>query len=305
MSDKQNRFAALKAAFGKRADGGGSENNGFWDKFYPFFKMEFDDVATFRFLPDLDEENPLGFVVENKYHVLNINGKQKRVACLSMYGKPCPCCATSQKYYNELGDEAMGKKFWRKIDYVAQGIVVNSPFDYPIEPGTNPVRLISLGPKLFKKIETAILTGDFDVEPFDLVEGCDFRIMKTKQGDYAAYDNSDFARKSTPVPDSVVEAMTLYDLKNFRYGEIEAEQMEAMIQAALTGAAYDEKQQGAGNQHETGNASLDKKLNESKEVPTASAAPAATPAAESAAPVVSGRAADILARLRANSASAA
>ena len=306
---KQDQFAALKAAFGKRADGGGSnENNGFWDKFYPFFKMGFGDVATFRFLPDLDEENPLGFVVENKYHELIINGKKKRVACLSMYGKSCPCCETSQKYYNELGDEKMGKLFWRKIDYIAQGIVSYSPFEYPIKPDENPVRLISLGPKLFKKIEAAILSGDFDVAPYDLLEGCDFRIMKTQQGEYAAYDNSEFARKSTPVPEDVLAKLNLFDLKNFRYGEIAREQMEAMIEAALTGSSYDKGngQQQSGD-HSTGNPSLDKQLNADKPVAdagtvlnqAADAAPASEPAAAPAeGGASSGRAAEILARLR-------
>ena len=307
---KQDQFAALKAAFGKRTEGNGNnENNGFWDKFYPFFKMGFGDIATFRFLPDLDEENPLGFVVENKYHELSINGKKKRVACLSMYGKSCPCCETSQKYYNELGDEKMGKLFWRKIDYVAQGLVAHSPFEYPMKPEENPVRLISLGPKLFKKIEAAILSGDFDVAPYDLLEGCDFRIMKTQQGEYAAYDNSEFARKSSPVPEDVLGKLQLLDLKNFRYGEIAREQMEAMVEAALTGRSYDDQkaQQQSGG-HSTGNPSLDKDLNAAKPVADAGAVlgaatdtgastPAAAPAA-AADGASSGRAAEILARLR-------
>ena len=57
-------FDQLKAAFGKRTTGGGSnENTGFWDKFYPFYKMGFGETALFRFLPDANEENPLGFIV--------------------------------------------------------------------------------------------------------------------------------------------------------------------------------------------------------------------------------------------------
>jgi hypothetical protein len=88
---------ALRAAFkSKSEEGGGEGNTGFWDKFYPFYKMDFDQTTVFRFLPDADDENPLGFIVENKYHELNINGKKKRIACLKMYGESCPCCELSQ-----------------------------------------------------------------------------------------------------------------------------------------------------------------------------------------------------------------
>jgi hypothetical protein len=40
MSDKQSRFEALKAAFGKKNEGGGNnENSAHWDKYYPFYKI--------------------------------------------------------------------------------------------------------------------------------------------------------------------------------------------------------------------------------------------------------------------------
>lgn len=288
-------YDKLKAAFGKR--NAPTENTGFWDKFYPFYKMNFDEVATFRFLPDLDEENPLGFVVENRYHELLINGKKVKVGCLREHDKDdtyCPMCAASQRYYNELGDEDMGKKFWRKMDYIAQGLIVHSPFDYPIKADENPVRLISIGPKLFKKIETAVISGDFDNSPYDLIEGTDFRIMKTKQGEYADYSNSEFARRSTAVSEDNLARMKLLNLRDFRYARKSVEQMEAMVEAFVTGKALaDEKP-----------ASTDTP----KDVPTvAAAAPAQTsspaPAPAAAAPAEaaasgSSRAQEILARLR-------
>ena len=44
MSDKQSRFEALKAAFGKKNEGGNNENSAQWDKFYPFYKMNFETI---------------------------------------------------------------------------------------------------------------------------------------------------------------------------------------------------------------------------------------------------------------------
>lgn len=278
-------IAQLRQAFAKKSEGSGEGNTGFWDKFYPFYKMEFDQTAKFRFLPDLDEENPLGFIVPNQYHELLINGKKKKLACLKMYGESCPCCEQSTKYYNE-GDERMGKAFWRKIDYIAQGVVINSPFDYPVKPDENPIRMISIATKLYKTIEAKIVKGDMDEMPTDPINGYDFSINKTKQGEYADYTTSDFARKSTPLSEEMLARIDLYDLKNFRYGKIERDQMETMIEAFLTGKSYEDSKSSdapapAPSGHSTGHAQLDEKLNEAKSVASASESIAA---AQSAAP---------------------
>lgn len=271
-------FDQLKAAFGKRATTGGSnENTGFWDRFYPFYKMNFGEEATFRFLPDADEENPLGFIVENKYHEFTINGKKKRIACLKMHDghdAHCPACAASAKYYNELGDEKMGKLFWRKVDYIGAGLVMHSPFDYPIKPEDNLVRLISIGPKLFKVIEAKVAKGDFDAAPYDMDAGYNFSIFKTKQGEYADYTTSDFARRSSPVPEALRSRIELVDLKKFRYARVDADAMQAQIEAFLTGKSYEEDKSGGSEQPDLG---------VKPSVVLTAAAPAA-PAAETVAP---------------------
>lgn len=276
----------LRAAFKSKADdGNNSENVGFWQRFYPFYKMDFEQMATFRFLPDLDENNPLGFIVENKYHELIINGKKKKLACLKMYGESCPCCETSAKYYNE-GDTKLGKVFWRKIDYIAQGVIVNSPFDYEIKEEENPVRLISISKQLYEKIESEIVNGDLDVMPYDMAAGYDFRIIKNKKivpqegggnKEYGNYSDSSFARKSSPIKDSILNRIELLDLKSFRFVKIEKEAMEAMIEATLTGKSYDEgNNQQTSNDNlvtkqnsTTGSASLDVKVDTPKETTSA------------------------------------
>lgn len=289
----------LRQAFAKKSTEGGEGNSGFWDKFYPFYKMDFDQAAEIRFLPDLDDENPLGFIVENKYHELMINGQKKRIACLKMYGEACPCCEMSQKHYNE-GDEQLGKKFWRKIDYVAQVLVISSPFDYPINPEDNPVRLISIGPKLYKTIESKIVKGDMDELPHDMVNGYNFQIFKTRQGEYADYTTSDFRRKASPVPEQFLATMELYDLKKYRYGKIEREQMETMIEAFLTGKSYeDEKKDGGIDTPKAGQAasSVMNAMAASAPAPAASTPSASAPAASGGEGKLSPQ--DILAKLKA------
>ena len=96
--------------------------------------------------------------------------------------------------------------------------------------------------------------------PYDMINGYNFRINKTKQGEYADYTTSDFARKSTGIPPDLLERIELYDLKNFRYGTIEREQMEAMIEAFLTGRSYEDEKNAALAAESTGNVVLDASL---------------------------------------------
>jgi hypothetical protein len=232
-------FDQLKAAFAKSQGGNTNENTGYWDAFYPFFKADFDQSSEFRFLPDADEDNPRGFVLDNIYHELTINGKKKRIACLKMYGEACPCCEASKHYYDS-GDSTLGKAFWRKIDVLASGLVINSPFDYPIDAGKNSARMISLSTKLFGRIESEIANGDFDEVPFAMEGGTNFKIIKTKQGEWADYSNSAFARRSTSIPPQMLEHLELIDLKKYRYAKVERPAMEALIEAFMTGRTYEE-----------------------------------------------------------------
>ena len=254
----------LRAAFKNKVESEGSEDVGMWDNFYPFFKADYGQDAIVRFVADADTENPLSFVVENRYHTLKINGKKKTIGCSKMYGKPCVCCDKSQEFYNG-GNEAIGKMFWRKIDIITQGFVMSSPFDFPIGPEDNPIKMFSFMSKLYQKIETSIIKGDLDEMPFDLQSGYDFRITKIKSGDFADYTSSDFARKSTPVPEGLIARMVPFDLKKHRYPFMEQDKMEAIVEAFLTGGSLSESSTPASS---TGNAGLDQKLTENKSVNT-------------------------------------
>lgn len=241
-------MAQLRAAFAKKSEGEGENSNtGFWDRFFPFYKMDFDQVTSFRFLPDANTNNPLGFIVENTFHELVINGKKKKFGCLKMHdGKTahCPLCAESKKHY-DAGDTTLGKAFWKKTDYIAQGVIINTPMDYPIGADENPVRLVSLSKTLYEKIEHAILSGDLDELPFNETNGYDFRFEKTKKSapggkEFGDYSNSSFARRSTPVPGNLADRIEKYDLSKYRFTRVEPEQMEAAIEAFLTGKDFDE-----------------------------------------------------------------
>lgn len=258
MSDARSKLEALKGAFDKKTSSTGSGDQT-WKLFYPFWKMPDDSVAVVRFLPDLDEDNSLGFLVENLQHELVINGQRKKVPCLEMHGEECPICALSRKHYDEKNEE-LGKKYYRKKSYVGQVMVIESPFDHD---QTQLVKLIEFGPQVFKQIQAAFQSGDLESAPFELKGGYNFRFRKTKTGQgQNSYTTSNFAPKQTDLDDEIISQLSLFNLIDYRGEKIDRATVEAMLIADQTGSSLPSTPAPA---------------------PRPAAAPAATPAATPAA----------------------
>lgn len=236
MSAK-NKLEALKAAFDKKGSTGGDQT---WKLFYHFWKMPDDSTAVVRFLPDLDENNSLGFLVENLQHELVVNGQKKKVPCLQMYGESCPICDLSRKYYDEKNED-MGKKYYRKKNYIGQVIVIESPIDHD---QSQLVKLIEFGPAIFKQIQAAFQSGDLEEAPYEFKGGYNFRIKKTRSGQYASYTTSSFAPKQTDLDDEIIEALTLYNLSDYRGKKPDVAMVEALLVADQTGQQFNESDEG-------------------------------------------------------------
>lgn len=229
-------LADLASAFSQKASGGSGDQT--WKLFFNFWKAPVDSVSTVRFLPDADEENPMGFLVENLAHELTINGKREKVACLKMYGEDCPICSLSQMYYDEKSpehNEALGKKYYRKKSYIGQVVVVDTPIEHDQE---QLVKLMEFGPKIFKQIQASFASGDLEEAPYELKGGYNFRIKKSKSGEYADYGTSSFSPKQSDVADDVIESMNLYSLAEYRTPRITRDIMEAMLSADQTGGSF-------------------------------------------------------------------
>ncbi len=238
MTTKRS-LADLAAAFSSKASEG-SGGNPTWKLFFPFWKAEVDTVSTVRFLPDADAENPMGFLVENFTHELNINGKREKVACLKMYGETCPICELSSRFYDKKSaeyNEDLGKQFYRKKSYIGQVLVVDSPIEHDAE---QLVKLIEFGPQVFKQIQAAFQSGDLEEAPFELKGGYNFRFRKTKTGSgQNSYTTSNFAPKQTDVSDDVIAQMQLFNLSEYRTAKTDRAAVEAMLIAATTGGSYE------------------------------------------------------------------
>lgn len=289
-------LADLAAAFSSKT----TENTGnaTWKLFFPFWKAEVDTVSTVRFLPDADETNPMGFLVENLTHELTINGKREKVACLKMYGEDCPICDLSARFYDKKSaeyNEELGKQFYRKKSYIGQVLVIDTPIEHDAE---QLVKLIEFGPQVFKQIQAAFQSGDLEAAPFELKGGYNFRFRKTKTGSgQNSYTTSNFAPKQTDVGDDVLEKMNLFTLNDYRTQKTERAAVEAMLVAATTGGSYNSPDDSVGE--EGSDASATAKV---APAPTPAPAPSAAAKAEEA-PAAGGKL-SVVEQLRARAAAA-
>lgn len=227
----------LRSAFKKDApkEGGGQNN------YFPFHKMQTGESATIRFLPDADKSNPMGFLVEKRTHKLKINGQDRTIPCLTTYGDDCPICKVSAAYY-KANDKVNGKKYWRKQQYIAQALIVDSPIapeaGQPADAGQ--VKLMTINPQLYKVIKEAFESGDLENIPYEYDVGTNFIIKKDQQGEYASYIMSKFAKRESALDDETVEFVkgALKELSTVLPRKPERAEIEAMLEAEMTGTEY-------------------------------------------------------------------
>lgn len=229
----------LRSAFKKDTTANG--NTGGLGNYYPFHKMQTGESSTVRFLPDLNTDNPMGFLVEKRTHTLTINGQKRNVPCRTMYGEDCPICKVSSAYY-KANDTVNGKKYWRKLQYIGQALIVDSPIPAQAgeEAASGTVKLMTINPQLYKVIKEAFESGDLENIPFDYELGTNFIIKKDQQGEYASYILSKFAKRETALDDDTIEFVKgqLKDLATVLPKCPDLAEVEAMLEADMTGAEY-------------------------------------------------------------------
>ena len=309
--------------------GGGGDNG-----IFPFWNMKEGQSSTIRFLPDGNDQNTF-FWIERamiKLPFAGVKGEtdsrpvQVQVPCMEMYGKDtaCPILTEVRQWFKDPTLEDMGRKYWKKKSYIAQGLVVSSDMKEENAP-ENPIRRFIIGPQIYQLIKSALLDPDLEESPTDYTSGLDFRMIKTSKGGYADYGTSNWARRERPLTDSEMAAVNrfgLFNLTDFipkKPGDVELKVIKEMFEASVDGEAYDADRWGqyfkpAGISSATGDPV-------GKSAPAAKAAPAATvddddipfkaepaPAPTkqeapkaAAAPAASGGASDILAMIRSRS----
>ena len=250
-------LAELKARLREDQEKKGKSSTGQFDNdTFPFFNAGFDTEAEFRILEDGNEENDKIFKIDRYMHKLPINGSMRKFPCLRMYGEDCPACDRSRKYYSvakknnentktkdgELGpNAAIGKIFLANKDEIIRALVIKDPL--PVEAGkeshAGKVRTLYLTNQVSERIMADLSSfSDTDPNPWDIEEGVNFIVRKTKNS-YGApsYLGSGFARKSPPIPQEWKDAIKLVDLKTLLPKNPGLENVIAIMEAYDNGTA--------------------------------------------------------------------
>jgi hypothetical protein len=221
---------------------------------YAFWNIPENTSATIRFLPDGDQNNTL-FWVKREVIRLPFQGvvggdyptnKEVTVTvpCIDMFGMNCPIIAATRPWWKDPEREDLARKYWKKKSYIFQGFVVNSPFAEENLP-ENPIRRFVINPSIFTIIEKSLVDPDMEDVPTDYDAGSDFKISKGKQGEYANYGTSTWARKPRSLSEAergAIEQYGLFDLKSF-LGRIpdqdEIDAIKTMFECSIAGEPYD------------------------------------------------------------------
>ena len=230
----------------------GGERTGGDNSIYPFWNLKEGSESTVRFLPDGNPDNTF-FWVERamiKLPFAGVKGESEskqvtvNVPCMEMYGETCPILAEVRGWFKDPSLEDQGRKYWKKRSYIFQGFVGDDGLKEESKP-ENPVRRFIIGPQIFQLIRGALLDPEMEDLPTDLVNGVDFKLIKTSKGGYADYSTSKWSRKTRPLNDGEQDALKahgLYDLKDYlpkKPGEVEVKVIKEMFEASVDGEAFD------------------------------------------------------------------
>lgn len=217
---------------------------------YPFWNIPDNTTAVLRLLPDADPNNTF-FWVERQIIKLNFSGTDQdqtkpvtvQVPCMEMFGKTCPILTETRPWFKDPELEGLAKSYWKKKSYVFQGFVVDDPMNEKEKP-ENPIRRFVINSSIFNIIKASLMDPEMDYLPVDYENGRDFRLTKTRKGQYADYGTSKWSIKTRKLSDRELEAISefgLFNLKDFLPKEPSQEELEVikqMFRASVNGDLF-------------------------------------------------------------------
>lgn len=248
-----NTLAAIRAKLQKMEDAkSGNSNRGGDGLTYAHWNINEGDTASIRFLPDSNPDNPFFWVEKQmiKLPFAGVKGGDEskevvvQVPCMEMWGATCPVLTEVRPMFNDDSLETLARKYWKKRSYIYQGFVQDSPMKEDNEP-ENPIRKFTISPQIYNIIKSAIMDPDLEEMPTDYNKGVDFRITKTKKGNYADYSTSKYSRKESALSEeqlNAIEEHGLVDLATYlpkRPTEEEVAIIYDIFQASIDGELYD------------------------------------------------------------------
>jgi hypothetical protein len=257
---KQQIMEALKAQKEKSQRTNKTQSSGGDNASYPFWNIDVGATATVRFLPDKDPNNTFFWVKREviKLPFAGVEGGDYptnkdvivTVPCVEMWGDQCPVVQGIRPWWNDPAKKETARIYWKKKSYIFQGFVVSSPFEENPLP-ENPIRRFVINPSIFEIIEKSLLDPEMEDMPTDYVGGVDFRIRKTKKGDYSNYSTSEWSRKTRSLSEDEQAAIAQYGLWNLadyqgqRPDSNGIEMIKQMFEDSVAGRPFDYASYGA------------------------------------------------------------
>jgi hypothetical protein len=243
--------AKLQASQNNQSNNG---SNGEPSVIYPHWNIADGNETTIRFLPDADTTNDFFWVEKQMIRLpfAGIKGEADsrpvvvQVPCIEMYDAKayCPILTEVRGWFKDKSLEEMGRKYWKKRTFLAQGFVVEDGLKED-NPPENKIRRFIISPQIFGLIKSALLDPELDELPTDYLRGLDFRICKTSKGGFADYSTSKWSRRERALNEEELQAIAdhgLFNLADFlpkRPGEVELKVIKEMFEASVDGEAYD------------------------------------------------------------------
>jgi hypothetical protein len=249
-------LAEIRARLAQTENKQGSQSQGD-NSIYPHWNIAEGTAAVLRFIPDGNTKNTFFWQERAMIRLpfAGIKGEleskqvQVRVPCVEMWGETCPILSEVRAWFKDKSLEDMGRKYWKKRDYIFQGFVRENPIADDKTP-ENPIRRFIIGPQIFTSIKSALMDPELEELPTDYLRGLDFRISKGSKGGFADYSSSKWARKEsalTEAEQAAIEQYGLFDLSTFlpkRPTEVELNVMKEMFEASVDGQSYDTERWG-------------------------------------------------------------
>src|SRR5690554_4894793 len=242
LTKHKKKKQVLEKTLNKTEQGGGRREDD--PKILPYYKLETGEKMEVMFVPYEDGDLFKHF----KKHGPNMGvGAVGSVDCIyHSRGESCPACAKGFSYVQDGKGTPMSKKWMAKDYYVAQVVVVDSPFDVPELEDGNQVRIFYMPFAVMEKIKESYAEGIVE-DPTDHI----FVIKKTtNQGGNASYANSFF--RPQPAGDEVYEAfedavVEIHDLvaAEIQPPEVTEEEVAEWVEKAEKALAEGDRPRGA------------------------------------------------------------
>jgi len=247
-------LAEIRAKLQQQEQKQKGNTGGFDNTVYPHWNTPENETSVVRFLEDDDPSNDY-FWRERQMINISFSGVKGgdenkavtvKVPCVEMWdGQKCPIHQEIRPWFKDPAMEDMARKYWKKKSYLYQGLVVSSAFTEEETP-ENPIRRFIISPQIHTIIKSALMDPDFgDHMPTDYDMGVDFRVTKTKKGQYADYTTSNWARKERSLDQAERDAIAehgLFTLNEFMPKKPTDEELQVimnMFEASVDGELYD------------------------------------------------------------------